>query len=148
MRDAQRCAGGEIASGVVLEPERLEPAGPARDGMVWDGRYRITLGDDGGEFLISAKRESAGAGALPDTGRAPASLVHAALAAEPVFSMEKQGSPSECPPASAQPVAAPFAHFLSGFDLAPARAVAELIGAAAIAAPPLGSIGLKPWSKA
>jgi tRNA(Ile)-lysidine synthase len=138
------------SAGLFLHREGrdLPPAGPARDGMVWDGRYRITLGDDGGEFLISAKRESAGAGALPDTGRAPASLVHAALAAEPVFSMEKQGSPSECPPASAQPVAAPFAHFLSGFDLAPARAVAELIGAAAIAAPPLGSIGLKPWSKA
>jgi tRNA(Ile)-lysidine synthase len=138
------------SAGLFLHREGrdLPPAGPVRDGTVWDGRYRITLGDGGGEFLIAAKGESAVAGALPVTACAPASLVHAALAAEPVFSMEKQGIMGGYLPASAQPVAAPFAHFLSGFDLAPARAVAELIGATAIAAPPLGSIGLKPWSKA
>lgn len=138
------------SAGLFLHREGrdLPSARLVRDGMVWDGRHRITLGDGGGEFLIAAKGEPAVAGALPDRGRAPPSLVHAALAAEPVFSMEKQGSPRGRLPASALPVAAPFAHFLSGFDLAPARAVAELIGGAAIAAPPLGSIDLEPWSKA
>ncbi|TIX38934.1 MAG: tRNA(Ile)-lysidine synthetase, partial [Mesorhizobium sp.] len=83
---------------------------------------------------LAAKRAIAGHGT-------PASLVRAALAAEPALWRDGEclGLPGEGPmPAAvaAYPVVAPFARFLPSFDLAPADAVAALLGAAPVPASP------------
>ena len=141
-------------AGLFLHRERraLPPAVPVNDGMVWDGRYRITACDGGGGFLIAAGGMAAAARSGPEADDAPTSLARAALVAEPaIFAAEsglsEHGSGAAEPlPATVLPVAAPFAQFLSCFDLAPARAVAELVGAAAVLEPPwAGHIDPRPW---
>ncbi|MER8369806.1 tRNA lysidine(34) synthetase TilS [Mesorhizobium sp. M1378] len=137
----------------------LPPTVALSDNALWDGRRRITLGDSSGALLIApllvaplgaalaAKRAIAGRGT-------PASLVRAALAAEPALWRDGEclGLPGEGPmPAAvaAYPAVAPFARFLPSFDLAPADAVAALLGAAPVPASPFGghSAGL-PRAKA
>ncbi|AZO69442.1 tRNA lysidine(34) synthetase TilS [Mesorhizobium sp. M6A.T.Cr.TU.016.01.1.1] len=134
-------------AGIFLrrETRNLPPAAPAVDDALWDGRRRITLGDELGAFLIAplgaaraAKREIAEDGTPP-------SLVRAALAAEPALwrssgSLGESLSPVQDSPAlprmAACPVVAPFARFLPSFDLAPAGTVAALIGAPLLPATP------------
>lgn len=134
-------------AGIFLrrETRNLPPAAPAVDNALWDGRRRITLGDEPGAFLIAplgaaraAKREIAEDGAPP-------SLVRAALAAEPALwrssgPLGESLSPVQDSPAlprmAACPVVAPFARFLPSFDLAPAGTVAALIGAPLLPAAP------------
>ncbi|WP_379073261.1 tRNA lysidine(34) synthetase TilS [Mesorhizobium sp. UC22_110] len=113
------------------------------DGAVWDGRYRITF-DDGVEGCVIAPfgRE----GGLESTAsageEAPASLFRAAHAVEPAvwrdgIRLGSPGEPGRLPGAQVVPVVAPFARFLSGFDLEVARAVSGLVGAPSLPAPPL-----------
>ncbi|RWN36220.1 tRNA lysidine(34) synthetase TilS [Mesorhizobium sp.] len=134
-------------AGIFLrrETRNLPPAAPAVDDALWDGRRRITLGDEPGAFLIAplgaaraAKREIAEDGTPP-------SLVRAALAAEPALwrssgLLGESLSPVQDSPAlprmAACPVVAPFARFLPSFDLAPAGTVAALIGAPLLPATP------------
>ncbi|RUU32180.1 tRNA lysidine(34) synthetase TilS [Mesorhizobium sp. M6A.T.Ce.TU.016.01.1.1] len=134
-------------AGIFLrrETRNLPPAAPAVDDALWDGRRRITLGDEPGAFLIAplgaaraAKREIAEDGTPP-------SLVRAALAAEPALwrssgPLGESLSPVQDSPAlprmAACPVVAPFARFLPSFDLAPAGTVAALIGAPLLPATP------------
>ncbi|RVB79382.1 MULTISPECIES: tRNA lysidine(34) synthetase TilS [unclassified Mesorhizobium] len=134
-------------AGIFLrrETRNLPPAAPAVDDALWDGRRRITLGDEPGAFLIAplgaaraAKREIAEDGTPP-------SLVRAALAAEPALwrssgPLGESLSPVQDSPAlprmAACPVVAPFARFLPSFDLAPAGTVATLIGAPLLPATP------------
>ncbi|MES0095613.1 tRNA lysidine(34) synthetase TilS [Mesorhizobium sp. M0019] len=144
-------------TGIFLHRELrdLPPAVAFSDNALWDGRRRITLGDSPGALLIApllvaplgaalaAKRAIAGHGT-------PASLVRAALAAEPALWRDGEclglpgegpGLPGEGPmPAAvaAYPAVAPFARFLPSFDLAPADAVAALLGAAPVPASPFG----------
>ncbi|MER9233566.1 tRNA lysidine(34) synthetase TilS [Mesorhizobium sp. M0622] len=148
-------------TGIFLHRELrdLPPAVAVSNNALWDGRRRITLGDNSGALLIApllvaplgaalaAKRAIAGPGTS-------ASLVRAALAAEPALWRDGEclGLPGEGPmPAAvaAYPAVAPFARFLPCFDLAPADAVAALLGAAPIPAAPFGghSAGL-PRAKA
>ncbi|RWP45021.1 tRNA lysidine(34) synthetase TilS [Mesorhizobium sp.] len=134
-------------AGIFLrrETRNLPPAAPAVDDALWDGRRRITLGDEPGAFLIAplgaaraSKREIAEDGTPP-------SLVRAALAAEPALwrssgPLGESLSPVQDSPAlprmAACPVVAPFARFLPSFDLAPAGTVAALIGAPLLPATP------------
>ncbi|MER9755286.1 tRNA lysidine(34) synthetase TilS [Mesorhizobium sp. M0166] len=144
-------------TGIFLHRELrdLPPAIEVSDNALWDGRRRITLGDSSGALLIApllvaplgtalaAKRAIEGRGT-------PASLVRAALAAEPALWRDGEclglpgegaGLPGEGPmPAAvaAYPAVAPFARFLPSFDLAPADAVAALLGAAPVPASPFG----------
>ncbi|MER8831409.1 tRNA lysidine(34) synthetase TilS [Mesorhizobium sp. M0909] len=155
-------------TGIFLHRELrdLPPAVEVSDNALWDGRRRITLGDSSGALLIApllvaplgaalaAKRAIAGHGT-------PASLVRAALAAEPALWRDGEclglpgegpGLPGEGPMPAAvaeYPAVAPFARFLPSFDLAPADAVAALLGAAPVPASPFGghSAGL-PRAKA
>ncbi|RWN70485.1 MAG: tRNA lysidine(34) synthetase TilS [Mesorhizobium sp.] len=134
-------------AGIFLrrETRNLPPAAPAVDDALWDGRRRITLGDEPGAFLVAplgaaraAKREIAEDGTPP-------SLVRAALAAKPVLWRSSvhpgeslgpvQDSPT-LPRMAVCPVVAPFARFLPSFDLAPAGTVAALIGAPLLPATP------------
>lgn len=129
-------------AGIFLRREArgLPPAAAVTEGTLWDGRRRITLNDSSGALLIApfgaaAKRPPIG------EGQTPPSLMRAALAAEPALwrAGECLGLPGSIrAPAvvEARPAVAPFARFLPSFDLAPARAVARLIGAAPLPALP------------
>ncbi|MER9654135.1 tRNA lysidine(34) synthetase TilS [Mesorhizobium sp. M0152] len=108
---------------------------------VWDGRRRITLDDRSGTLLIAPLGAVAARRLAIADEEAPQSLMRAALAAEPASrqAIENPGLPQDRPASQgfvARPVIAPFARFLPSFDLAPARSVAELIGAPSPPAPP------------
>lgn len=132
-------------AGVFLcrEARGLPPAATAVDNTIWDGRRHITLNDRSGALLIAPLGTAAAKRLTIDDGETPASLMRAALAAEPTLRqvLETPGLPQAHPgsPAfAARPVVSPFARFLPSFDLAPARAVAELMGASPLPASPLG----------
>ncbi|BCG77819.1 tRNA lysidine(34) synthetase TilS [Mesorhizobium sp. 113-3-3] len=133
-------------TGVFLRREArgLPLTAPAVDDTIWDGRRHITLNDRSGALLIAPLGTAAAKRLTIDDGETPASLMRAALAAEPTLRqvLETPGLPQAHPgsPAfAARPVVSPLARFLPSFDLAPARAVAELIGASPLPASPLGS---------
>ncbi|MBZ9709076.1 tRNA lysidine(34) synthetase TilS [Mesorhizobium sp. ESP7-2] len=131
-------------AGIFLRREMrgLPAAAAVVDAAIWDGRRQITLNDANGALLIAPFGTVAAKRLAVDRGETPPSLMRAALSAEPALlqAVEKAG-PAPDRPASqgfaASPVVAPFARFLPSFDLAPARAVAGLIGAAPLPALPL-----------
>ncbi|RWM21961.1 MAG: tRNA lysidine(34) synthetase TilS [Mesorhizobium sp.] len=134
-------------AGIFLrrETRNLPPAAPAVDNALWDGRRRITLGDEPGAFLIAPLGAARAAKQAISEDGTPPSLVRAALAAEPVLWRASE-YPGECfgsaqdspvlPGMAVCPVVAPFARFLPSFDLAPAGTVAALIGAPLLPATP------------
>lgn len=126
---------------------------PATGTMLWDGRRHITFGDAGDGFLIAPLGPAAGA--FLDCEKCdgiPTSLVRKANQAEPgVWRENLCLGPvfAGVSDAVAQPIAAPWAQFLPSFDLAPAFAVAELIGAPSVPPPPFrGHIASGSSSKA
>ncbi|PWJ91808.1 tRNA(Ile)-lysidine synthase [Mesorhizobium loti] len=128
-------------AGIFLRREArgLPAAAAATDSTVWDGRRRITLNDSSGALLIAPFGTAAKRLAIGE-GKTPPSLMRAALAAEPALwqAGECLGLPGHGTTSAmveVRPVVAPFARFLPSFDLAPARVVAGLIGAAPV--PPL-----------
>ncbi|QPC90408.1 tRNA lysidine(34) synthetase TilS [Mesorhizobium sp. INR15] len=129
-------------AGIFLHREARGLPSPAAlvDGALWDGRRKITMSDSHGALLIAPLGAVAAAKRATQEGDTPASLVRAALAMEPALWVdgENQGLAADSPTSRIMevlPVVGPFARFLPSFDLAPAHAVAELIGAAAV--PPL-----------
>ncbi|RUZ37674.1 tRNA(Ile)-lysidine synthetase, partial [Mesorhizobium sp. M7A.F.Ca.CA.001.15.1.1] len=107
---------------------------------LWDGRRHITLNDSSSALLIAPLGAAAAKRLATGEGKTPSSLMRAALAAEPAVwqAGECLGLPGyglKSATVEARPVVAPFGRFLPSFDLAPARAVAGLIGAAPV--PPL-----------
>jgi len=129
-------------SGIFLRRESrgLPEAAPAVNTGLWDGRRRITLSDRQGALLIAPLGTAAAAKRAVGEDGAPPSLVRAALAAEPALwrGTECLGFPGEgaaLAEIGVVPAVAPFARFLPSFDLAPAEAVARLIGA-----PPLPAL--------
>lgn len=136
---------------------------PPRNGMVWDGRFRIAAaGGRDGLAIAPLGQAQARRLDLPET-EAPRSLMRAALAAWPaIFPREElreiaatplrgegqsEAAPAACPLAAAKendarmlpaalPLLAPWARFMPCFDHATAGAVAELIGAPSIPLPP------------
>jgi tRNA(Ile)-lysidine synthase len=95
-------------------------------------------------MVIAPLGVSAATDAAKEIAGVPASLVRAALGAEPW----PVGRIAGAPVFSAVPLPAPWAGFLPCFDLAPARAVARLIGAPPIPAPPFSRHNdSRPWSK-
>ncbi|RJT41029.1 tRNA lysidine(34) synthetase TilS [Mesorhizobium waimense] len=129
-------------AGIFLRREArgLPLAAPASGDVFWDGRRRITLGDRSGALLIAPLGQAAAAKRAVAEDGTPPSLARAALAAEPALwrGAECLGSAGESgvpTTVGVSPVVAPFARFLPSFDLAPAAAVAGLIGA-----PPLPAL--------
>lgn len=105
----------------LLREQRGLPASEnLPDGAVWDGRYRIVRN---AEAVLSRAASPA-----KETNEfdAPASLVRQAAA----------GLQDAGPGRVAVPVTAPWTRYLPLFDLAPARAIARLIGASEIPEPP------------
>jgi tRNA(Ile)-lysidine synthase len=109
-------------NGVFLlrEARGFPNADAIREGAIWDGRFRIQAPP-----TVMAEQPQPPARQRPQEP-APESLVRLAGAAEPT---SVNGRP-------ATPVVAPWARYLPSFDLAPARAVAALIGASDIPPPP------------
>lgn len=129
-------------AGIFLRREArgLPPAAAVTGDTLWDGRRRITLNDSHGAFLIAPFGAAAARRLAIGDGKTPPSLMRAALAAEPALwqAGECPDLPGDIPvprAVEARPVVASFARFLPSFDLAPAWAVAGLIGAAPV--PPL-----------
>ncbi|TGT37076.1 tRNA lysidine(34) synthetase TilS [Mesorhizobium sp. M8A.F.Ca.ET.165.01.1.1] len=130
-------------AGIFLRREMrgLPAAAATVDATIWDGRRQITLHDASGALLIAPFGALAAKRLAVGRGETPPSLMRAALAAEPglLQAVEKAGSAPDWPTSqgfAASPFVAPFARFLPSFDLAPARAVAGLIGAAPFPALP------------
>jgi len=130
-------------TGIFLHRETRGLPAPSTpdDGMIWDGRYRITRAAsvDGATVaplgLLQAKSLAT------QTENPPASLVRPALAAEPALWQDEECLGRIAADASlrglrATPVAAPWARFLPAFDLEPARAVVALLGAEPLPASP------------
>lgn len=112
------------------EPRRVE------HGMIWDGRYRLRVEKDAGELHVTAQGpDNAGSTEAPGL---PRSLASAAAAARPVFRLpdgrpDRNGSKTQV---SIVPVVAPYARFLSCFDIELAEAVGRLIGSPSVPQPP------------
>ncbi|TPL93338.1 tRNA lysidine(34) synthetase TilS [Mesorhizobium sp. B2-3-12] len=130
-------------AGIFLRREmRGLPVAPAMvDATIWDGRRQITLNDASNALLIAPFGAAAAKRLAVARGETPLSLMRAALAAEPALQQTaERGGPAADWPASqgfvASPVVAPFGRFLPSFDLALARSVAGLIGAAPLPALP------------
>lgn len=126
-------------SGIFLRREArdLPVLEMPKDGAVWDGRYLLSRKGGPDDHAVAAygianarKHKDMGLG-VPDA------LVRSALAAEPA--LWRGGDCLDLLPAGvafhgveASPVIAPWAKFLPCFDLAVARASAELLGCAVI----------------
>lgn len=130
-----------------------EPQSVAQ-GMVWDGRRLITFNDaDDGLVIAPAGPAYVASIVETTTARVPKSLVRAALCAEPALwrGAERLGFPGNIGAGvsfSVQPVVAPWARFLPSFDLIPARAMSDLLGAPKVPKSPLHGAGDdRPWSK-
>lgn len=130
--------------GLFLRRERRDlplPA-PSRDGMLWDGRFRLRIKGDPQGLSIAPLGSNCAKTAEPSAPNVPAGLLRAALATMPGLWRGKEllgplRPDSALHGITAVPVAAPFARFLPAFDLEPARAVARLLCAALPPDPPL-----------
>jgi tRNA(Ile)-lysidine synthase len=110
----------KVGTFILREARGLPAVGQARDGSVWDGRYRLLARSSG----LGSERPNSPIGGGHAT--APDSLLRQAAAGEPALPPEW----------TAVPILAPWARYLPSFDIAPARIVAELIGAPQIPVPP------------
>lgn len=115
-------------TGIFLLREARGLPAPMRavDGMLWDGRFRVSMRKTAAAPVIRTgavlRRGEPVAGTLPDPfplPDVPESLVRAALAAEPEVDCAGEN-------VALTPVIAPFARFLPGFDLQSARILTEL----------------------
>ncbi len=124
-------------AGIFLFREARGLPGPvaAGEATLWDGRRRITFGDSGDGFLIAPVGAASDAFADCEREDIPAGLVRKALQAEPAVWQGKRCLGPVLPGVS-QAIVAPWARFLPSFDLAPASAVAKLIGASPVPKPP------------
>lgn len=126
---------------VLREGRGLPPAVRLATGL-WDGRYRIAAALAGQAEMTVAPLGVTAAAAMSPKANAPQSLVRAALAAEPAL-WRGEASAGLAFLTNADAIAAPWARFLPGFDLAPARTVQKLIGGRPVPASPCrGHIGV------
>ncbi|MEX0406259.1 tRNA lysidine(34) synthetase TilS [Aquibium sp. LZ166] len=117
---------------------------PAAAGGVWDGRYRISGGGLPENAVVEALGGTLAAARVRDRNGAPQALMRAAMAAEPLVHVRHaesggEGSGQGGLPERLRRLPAPWIRFLPSFDLAPARALAELLDGDRIPEPPLRS---------
>jgi tRNA(Ile)-lysidine synthase len=120
-----------------------EPSRPGA-GSIWDGRFRIgelapdlAIAPVGREIARSIVRRPEGPPFRLDPPDTSLSFATEALAAEPGLWRDGEFVGLATEAGVARRIIAPWARFLPSFDLAPARAVAALIGADAPPDPPL-----------
>lgn len=130
--------------GIYLRRENrsLPALRAAVHGDIWDGRFRIEAGA-GAVNAIVAQGLGAFAEACADQTAAPDRLVVAAGRTVPRFFAADSES-QDAPFWSARPILPPWRDFLPSFDLAPARALAALLGADEPASPPLRQHNVTP----
>ena len=132
-------------AGIFLRREwrDLPATSVVTDGMVWDGRRHINFRNERGSLLIEPLDHKAVAERATLENGVPGSLLRAANAAEPAFRRDPaQPALSPCKPLGVEvlPLVAPFARFLPSFDLDLAAALADLVGAPALPAPPIAGL--------
>lgn len=128
------------------EARGLPMSSAAVAGALWDGRYRFEK--DAPEKLTVAPfgRKAAEAAEL-GASAAPPGLARAALAVEPALWRDGKCVGSAAEEGLLRPVAAPWARLLPSFDLAPARSVGRVLGAAVVPLPPFaGHNGRRSWA--
>lgn len=126
---------------LLREARGLPETVAAANGTIWDGRYTIPAGTASDLRCIAPVGATAGRAARSADPAIPDSLVRAARAREPVVAYpdgQRQGARpvSDRPVPPLLPCIAPWARFLPSFDLAPARAMAKILGAPQIPVPP------------
>ena len=124
--------------GVWLCRERrgLPEPGPAREGMIWDGRFRISAVGSAIQALI-APAGGIAIGEIEDDDGPPKSLIRVARASRPVFLHQGEQFAADATGCwTATPIVSLWRRFLPSFDIELARAVSALIGAPAILDPP------------
>jgi tRNA(Ile)-lysidine synthase len=139
--------------GIFLHREARDLPAPVAGFTLWDRRRLITFSDIE-EGLLIAPAGPAHAARLAEAleDAAPKSLLRAALGAEPALWRGDKclglAGKNAIAGLAIRPVVAPWARFLPSFDLAPARAVAGLIGAGDVPQPPFLDLrDDRPWSK-
>lgn len=109
---------------------------------LWDGRWRVAATEGASGLAVGPLGRERAAALAPAFAEAPQSLVRAALALEPAlfdgdaFVGMAGGPEAAARGVTAAPVAAPFARFLPGFDLALAAALRRMVGAPPLPASP------------
>jgi tRNA(Ile)-lysidine synthase len=131
---------------LYLRRERRSLPAPARPPArsIWDGRYRVgelppdlAIAPVGREVARKIVRGSERPPFPVTPSQTSLSFVVEALAAEPGLWREGEFAGLAADAGLARRIIAPWARFLPSFDLAPARAVARLIGADEPPQPPL-----------
>jgi tRNA(Ile)-lysidine synthase len=121
---------------IFLRRERRSLPGPSHpiSGDIWDGRFRIgglpegaTLAPVGIDVAKALARRALPP--FPVMSETSHGFVEPALAAEPALWRDGEFGGLAADLGAARRIIAPWARFLPSFDLAPAHAVAELIGA-------------------
>ncbi|MDX8453341.1 tRNA lysidine(34) synthetase TilS [Mesorhizobium sp. VK9D] len=148
-------------TGIFLRRESrdLPAAAPPVDNRLWDNRRRVTLNgritlNDGPGDLVIAPLGPAAARCASLSEDIPPGLSRAALAAEPSLwaggkCLDFAGGNAGPQSVSIVPAVAPFQRFLPSFDLEPATAVAALVGAPPLPAPPFRGHDVgRGWAKA
>ncbi|HTV68141.1 MAG TPA: tRNA lysidine(34) synthetase TilS [Rhizobiaceae bacterium] len=127
-------------SGVYLRREArgLPDVRRAGAGDIWDGRFQLEQAADGMTVAAFGTRSPRQV-ELPGSS-IPHSLVGAALACQPAL-LSASGKPflADRTEALFNPIVSPWARLLPYFDIAPARAIASLIGAKPFPTPPFAS---------
>ena len=132
-RTLSRCVIACRRDGIWLCREQRALPMPAllRNEMVWDRRFRISPERNSRQEVIVPFGPENAEDCEIDS-RVPRGLARAALASRPAVQRGGRavliGAPT--------PILAPFSRFLPSFDLALAKALSELVGAPALAAPP------------
>jgi len=130
-------------TGIFLRREARGLPAPSmpEDGMIWDGRFCISCPQSAEGVTIAPLGPLQAKSLAMQAENAPASLVRAAIAAEPALWQgdEYRGLLAPDAPSHgimASPVIAPWMRFLPAFDLEPAHAVTALLGAEPLPASP------------
>lgn len=142
-----RCVVESRRDGVYLRREQraLPPPRRATPGDVWDGRF-ILEGSEGGEAPRIAVASETGPPSSAMTGMESSVPDRLALAAARTLPrlFDADGESPADPKWALRPILAPWRDFLPGFDLAPARSLATLLGAERPPAPPLRQHNVTP----
>jgi tRNA(Ile)-lysidine synthase len=130
--------------GIYLRRENRSLPEPyeATNGDIWDGRFRIEAGAGAGKAIVMPDPGGGEEVSAAETAT-PARLIAAAGRTMPrLFAAE---SDSHIAPFwTARPILPHWRDFLPGFDLAPARVLAGLLGANEPASPPLRQHNVTP----
>ncbi len=132
-------------AGIFLRREARNLPAPQepKQGITWDGRYRLSAAVATAGVAVAPLGARQAKKAQFRAAEAPESLLRAAAAAQPALwrgeewlgTLSAEGTGG----IGALPLVAPWAHFMPSFDLAPARALAALIGAPVPPDPPLAA---------